>query len=299
MKPIELNFNKRPSFFISIAKIFSGKSRKFSPEEKIPEITATWKNVGINRKHLKGFSKICQTDDSNFIPSTYPLTLVCPLNLRILAEKKAPLSLFQALNTRCKIIQHREVKISEIMDIQSRLVKWRVLEKGLEVDLCSVIHIGNEIVWENTSTFYYRGRFGKPDTDFKPSKFGTLSDAKQIAEWFLPSGTGFKFAKISGDTNPLHFMPRYSRRFGYKSDFAQPFHIIASSLKHLPEPEKGQPFCLEAEIKGPVYYNSGIVLKNTASTEYNRFDLYCQDNPRPCLSGRLSLLTNSAISREK
>lgn len=293
MKKIKLNFKKRPSFFNTLVKICLGRSYGFKPKKGIPEIIASWEKIKVNEKHLRGFNKICGINDSNEFPITYPLTLVCPLYLRILAQKKAPLSLFQALNTRCKIIQHRKIGVNEIMDIQSKLMDWRVVEKGLELDLYSAINIRDEIVWENTNTYYYRGRFGEADADFLYSKLEPIPDAEQLGKWFFPAGVGFKFARISGDTNGLHFMPRYSRMLGYKRDFAQPFLMIANSIEYLPDLEDSQAICLEAEIKGPIYYNSELSLKNLGTQEFNRFDVYCQDNPRPCLSGKQHLLATT------
>jgi hypothetical protein len=75
---------------------------------------------------------------------------------------------------------------------------------------------------------------------------------------------------------------------GFKRDFAQPIRIVAECVSSLPDVEMQRPLRLDFFLKGPVYYESTLVLKNKKMKGKNRFDLYCKGNTKPCISGELS-----------
>jgi hypothetical protein len=112
-------------------------------------------------------------------------------------------------------------------------------------------------------------------------------DAPVIKEWYLPAKDRFRFARVSGDTNGLHYGPPYARIQGFKRDFAQPIRIVAECVSLLPDVGMERPLHLDFFLKGPVYYESTLVLKNKKIKEKNRFDLYCKGNNKPCISGEL------------
>jgi hypothetical protein len=191
------------------------------------------------------------------------------------------------LNTRMEIIQHRPIGLTESFDVFCKLAEHRLVEKGLEVDIHCVVLIAAKIVWECTITFYYRGNFGTPDTTFRPPQLEAIPDAKEVARWFLPAGIGFAFARLSGDGNPLHFWKLYARMSGFQRDFAQPLLVLSETLAHLEKKHPAERICLDIAFKGPVYYESNVILKSLENGHAERFDIYCEGNPRPCICGNL------------
>jgi hypothetical protein len=203
----------------------------------------------------------------------------------MLARKEAPLSLFVVLNSRMQIVQHRHIGLDEKFDVYCELAHHRLVEKGLEVEIKSSVKIAAETVWENTLTFYYRGKFGTPDLTFAPPQFEPIPDAPEVARWFLPGNIGYSFAGISGDGNPIHYLRPYARLLGFKRDFAQPLLVLAGSLERLLQGSTEKSFCLDIAFKGPVYYENNVILKSAFASGIKRFDIYEERNPRPCICG--------------
>lgn len=238
-------------------------------------------------KRLADFARICRINTGDQLPLIYPLTFIYPLVQIMLARKEAPLSLIKTLNTRMQIIGHRPIGIKETCDVYCKLAAHRLVEKGLEVDIRSVVQVGGELVWECTITFYYRGKFGVPDTTFQPPQLEAIPDAPEIARWFLPAGSGFSFAKLSGDGNPIHYWKFYARLSGFQRDFAQPLLVLTETLSYLEKKHQSGKLCLDIAFKGPVYYESNVILTSIENERAERFDIYCEDNPRPCICGNL------------
>jgi len=289
---IDLYIKKRPSITATAFLALLGRSSKFDVEKPFPKITAQQNAVKIDRKQLSEFSRICGIKNSDKLPVIYPFALIYPLLQRILARKEAPLSLFVVLNSRMQALQRRAIGMDEQFDIYCSIAGHRLREKGLEMDIASVIKSAGVPVWENTQTFYYRGQFGKPDENYQPPRFEEIPDAKETARWFLPAGVGRSFSKVSGDGNPIHFWKTYARLLGFKRDFAQPLLVLGTSLAHLLKPDDDI-VSLDIILKAPVYYGNTIILKSAAINDFIRFDVLCGDNPLPCICGKLKYLSES------
>jgi hypothetical protein len=286
---IDLNIKKRPSIAATAFLALLGRSSKFDTKKPFPQITAQQNSVKIDRKQLSEFSRICSIKNSDKLPAIYPFALIYPLLQRILARKEAPLSLFVVLNSRMQALQSRSIGIDEQLDIYCSIAGHRLREKGLEMDIASVIKSAGIPVWENTQTFYYRGKFGAPDENYQPPLFEEIPDAAETARWFLPAGIGHGFSKVSGDGNPIHYWKTYARLLGFKRDFAQPLLVLGTSLTHLLKPDDDM-VSLDVTLKAPVYYGNTLILKSAAINDYIRFDILCGDNPLPCICGKLKSL---------
>ena len=169
------------------------------------------------------------------------------------------------------------------MDVSCRLDKRRLVEKGMELDLVSSLTTKGEIVWECVQTFYYRGRYGEADPGHRETDMAAIPEAAVLGEWFLPKGMGFRFAKICGDTNGIHYNATYARLLGFEKDFAQPMLVLSKALEYIPEKEKGN--SLEVCFKGPVYYDRQLEVRGMMTDDGFRFNLYAEGNARPCICG--------------
>jgi hypothetical protein len=288
---IDLIFKKQPSIMTTVFYALLGRSSKFDAQKPFPQITAQQKEVTIDKCRLDEFNRICGIKNCDKLPMIYPFALIYPLLQRMLARKEAPLSLFVVLNNRMQVLQRRAIGIDETLDIYCSIAGHRIREKGLEMDIVSVIKSNGTAVWENIQTFYYRGKFGAPDENYQPPHCEDIPipDANETARWFLPAGIGRSFSKVSGDGNPIHYLKTYARLFGFKRDFAQPLLVLGSALTHLLRTGNDNAVSLDVALKAPIYYENNIILKSSAINDITRFDIYMEGNPLPCICGKLKI----------
>lgn len=278
-----LHYEKRPSAIIGLAKAFWGISRRYNSKTDSAELCALWENVAILPDHLNKFNEICGLETIGRINLFYPLTLVFPLVIRVLGHSRAPLTIFRSLNTKTRIIKHREIGADEMINVSCRMDKRRVIAKGLEVDLVSLIERQGETLWECVQTFLFRGRYGASEPDHESTDMVAIPDAPVIGKWFLPEGLGFRFAKISGDSNGIHYNARYAKIFGFERDFAQPMLVLPKAVGIIPESIKSNR--LDICFKGPIYYDRQIYVRGMMIDNGFRFNVYIKGNPRPCICG--------------
>jgi acyl dehydratase len=57
--------------------------------------------------------------------------------------------------------------------------------------------------------------------------------ATELARWRLPAGAGLDFAKLTGDFNPVHWVPPYARAFGFRSVILHGFATMVRAMEGL------------------------------------------------------------------
>lgn len=284
---VALHFSKKPSDFLTLWQAYRSRKSRFTPGGTIPEIHVKRNDFLIDNTHLEKFNEICGVSPTTHLHILYPFTIVYPYLMRILCRKEMPFSQFKTLNTRNSVIMHREIKPDDRFRIDCYNSAARVIPNGIEFDFKAELYSNSEKVWEITATYFNRGKFGDSDPLSRQPRLESPDNPAVISEWFLEAKDRFRFGKISGDTNGIHYGYHYARMFGFKRDFAQPIRIITRCVSDLPGEISDRPAQLDFFLKGPVYYESMLTLKNSRTGTIDRFDLYCEGNDRPCICGRM------------
>lgn len=284
---INLIFNHKPSAMYTLWQAFLSRDNRFASAAKVPAIQVSRSDLRIDQRHLKAFYEICHISPLPFLHILYPLTLCYPYMMRILCRRAMPLSLFKILNTRTSITMSRGIRPDEVFDLDCHNMPIRIIPKGLEADIITEIRAEGEKVWQNITTYFMRGGFGQEKKSSITPRLAPIVDAPVIKQWYLPAKDRFRFARVSGDTNGLHYGSFYARMQGFQRDFAQPIRVVAECVSSLPGEDMDRPLHLDFFLKGPVYYESTLVLKHKKKKNSHRFDLYCKGNTKPCISGEL------------
>jgi hypothetical protein len=261
-----------------------GAKWRFSGMKDYNEITAIWKNAKVYMPHVDAFYKLCQLDRYEMLHPLYPASLVFPLIMRILAHKKAPLTIFKTLNTRLQVYCYKPINHQSIMQIKCKTNELRIMRKGIELDLKTKIFVDDECVWECLHTFYYRGLYAssKPEKNTLPV-LKDISNAPDICTWYLPENIGRRFVSVSGDSNGLHWSKLYAKIYGFKRDFAQPLHILPFALDQVLNFYDTPLKKIDIQFKGPVYYNHYVRVNGVQNDEQIRFNIYSEGNNKPCM----------------
>lgn len=282
-----LSFDDRPSALLTLWKAFRNRRGAYISGDSVPAIRAERSAFQIDEGHMRDFYDICNIDPPANLHIMYPFALVYPYIMIVLSTRGMPLSMFRILNTRSSITMYRAIEPHEALRIDCYNSAIRIVPRGLEIDIITGISSDRERVWEATATYFYPGNFGEDKAVYEPPRLTPVIDAPIVREWFLPAKDRLRFARVSGDSNGLHYGSWYARLLGFRRDFAQPIRVVAQCVSFLPPIDVEKPVKLDFFLKGPVYYESTLVLKNCTMGDCHRFDLYCMGNDRPCICGRL------------
>lgn len=288
MSSVSLSYRRRPRLLPIYARGLFVRRSGLEAERALPEMHSEWRGFTIDKGQLKRFLKMCRLGPSDAMPLVYPLVFAFPLHVSIVGHVKFPLSFVRMMQIRNHVIQHRPVELQEAMDISAAIVGQRVVATGLEMDMYTALGRVDDPVWESVHTYFFPGNFGESDPSSPLLQLPALSADYVERTWKMPNGGGFCFGLMAGDYNPIHYLAPYARIMRFQRDFAHAQMTLALCIRNLPGFLRDEPVRLDVAIKGPVYYGSNVNMKYCEKGKSYRFDLYCEGNARPCLSGNLS-----------
>jgi hypothetical protein len=288
MHAVRLEYTNRPRLLPLYVRALLEHRSGLAAKRALPTIQSEWQGFKIERGHLKRFTDMCRLAASDTMPLTFPLVFVFPLHMSIVCHGQFPLLYVRMMQIRNHIIQHRPIELRETMDIKCTIVGQRIAAKGLEMDVHTALDISGDAAWESIHTYFFPGSFGAPDEPSPLSELPVLPEDSLEKTWKMPNGGGFCLGLMTGDYNGIHYFAPYARRMGFRRDFAHSQLTVALCHRHLPALQENESVSLDVAIKGPVYYGSNVTMKYSDDGKGHRFDLYCEDNARPCISGSLN-----------
>jgi len=303
MSATQLAFDKKPNNAIAMTKALLLPRAGFNTAVGLPELSACWRGATADAQALVGYCDTLGIAPSQHLPIAYPHVMAGTLCMNMLAHQSFPIRLLGALHLKNRIVQHRPIRNSEVVDINMNLGGFRLIEKGMEFDFITEVteaakgaekSTQGALLWRETSTFFVRGKFGKGDTGTGEKSFElvSLDEAELLEQWHIPSDRGRAYASISGDYNPIHMSRLAAKAFGFKRDIAHGFGVMAQAIERanalaeasaLTGNGHAKAVQLDAIFKGPIFLDSEVSLKHKPEQAPGRFDLYCGNNPRPNL----------------
>jgi hypothetical protein len=262
--------------------------------DTVPEIGVTRRGFTIDAGHLAAFRKLCGGEPSAHLPFVYPLSWLFHYHLGIFAHRDFPWSLRKLLGLRNHVVQRRRIPVGDTLDLDARTAGQRVLPKGVEFDVHTVLSSGGASVWESIHVYYLRADAGGEDTRPAPGRLRPLDAIRFETSWKAPGGGGWQFGRLSGDLNPVHYFAPWARLLGFRGAFCHTQRIVSDCLRRLPggrEVTEAESLRLDVAFKGPIYYGSELVMRGAARDDGYRFDLYCGAVDRPAMPGSIQRVT--------
>jgi acyl dehydratase len=281
-------FHARPSLLPMYGRAILGKRPGLRPGQSLPDIRAAWPDARVDAAALAAYRDATGTADNGALPLLFPHILASGLHLAMLTDPRFPLKLMGAVHLRNHVLQHAPIAPDATLQLRTALGAQRVVKAGLEFDTVTEVDAGGVRVWESISTNLVRGkRFGEPGD---PPAIGKLRDLEQPdfeAHWNVPAHMGRRYAKITGDFNPIHIANATARLFGFPRAIIHGMWSAARALGALPPVPGDGPLRFDVLFKGPIFVGAKSGLRARTDGTAQRFDCFCEGNDRPCISGLL------------
>ncbi len=164
-----------------------------------------------------------------------------PLTGKLIEGLKYPV--LAAMNGGCKLTVNAPLPDDEPLEVTAQLVG--VDDDGRRAILDQKIVTGTRTIPEAVvAHLYVFIPLAKPDktsgaksdaakTAAAKDKARVPADARELAFWKLASNAGLDFAKLTGDFNPVHWVPRWAKAFGFKNTILHGFGTMARAIEGL------------------------------------------------------------------
>lgn len=254
--------------------------------DALPDLILHRKGVVIDPEHVTAYAEVCGFDPSQDVPFTYPHMLAFPLHMAIMTDASFPFPAIGTVHVGNSITRHRPIAPTETLDVSATAVNLRAHSKGRVFDLVTTVTLAApgapEKVWESTSTYL---RIGKPDQG-EPTEGEPFDLVEGTGtEWRLPADLGRRYARVSGDHNPIHLYPLTAKAFGFPRHIAHGMwskaRCVAAMANRLPDSAR-----VEVEFKKPIFLPGKVAFGSRGVEDGLDFSLTKPGDGAPHLLGR-------------
>ena len=284
-----LQFNETPGTLGQYARALLAKgSKQKNPE--LPQLEAIQTGVKADKNKVATYADVCGFNrDSSVLPLTYPHILAFPLHMELMLHKSFPLALMGLVHIRNSITQFRSIRVEEKLDVRCFIAGSERTDKGLEFDIKAEVAVAGELVWESLSTNL--ARIGGSVKKAKENKARPALPNHAMAErWTLASDLGRRYARVSGDSNPIHLYAMSAKLFGFKSHIAHGMWSKARTAAALQKKLGAEACTIVTEFKLPVHLPTAVEMDYTQKAGDISFDLRDIKGQKVHMKGSISAL---------
>jgi len=260
-----LSFASAPALLPAYVKILLTRKPPLAAQ-CVPRIEAVLTGFRIDPRHLARYRAICGAGASDEMPIAYPHVLATPVHLAMLASGAFPLHPLGLVHVRNRIVVKRVLRVDETGQIHCAIEDHRDVARGQELDLKTEVRIGGEAVWSETCTLLARrrGRRGLPRSGSSVIPAVELPPGRTLRTqvFTVESGIGRRYARASGDFNPIHVADLAARFFGFKRAIAHGMWSLARCVAELGPDAVIAPCTLDAAFKLPISLPARVVLES-------------------------------------
>lgn len=214
--------------------------------------------VRINPNDVAAYRKVCGFADSPILPATYPHILAFGLQMQLLTAKDFPFPLLGLVHLSNRIRIHRPLGGVSELTIGVQACNLQPHSKGATFALLTTAEDSLGLLWEAESRMLCRGV--KLEGEALDNPLPTPTQVSELTRWKAPADIGRRYARVSGDYNPIHLSALTAKLFGFPQAIAHGLwnkaHTLAALGEHLPAAN----IELHVEFNKPVRLPSEVTL---------------------------------------
>jgi acyl dehydratase len=263
-----ISFAGLPSMVPAYARVLLGRKPYIAPDGTQAEpVELEVRSIRLAPAHLARYRDVCSVQGTD-LPPAYLHVVAMPLHMQLFIAKRFPVKVLGLIHLRNTIRVLANFDLASPLRLTVSFSGMRLTDFGQEYDFTTRYYCNTDAVWEEVSTMFARGNAApQPKEGVKrPSiersahpKDGVHTDTLTIAE-----NTGWRYARVSGDFNPIHLTARTAKMFGFKQAVAHGMwslgRCLASASSHLP---RGR-IQIDTQFKLPVYLPSEALARTWA-----------------------------------
>ncbi|MFO2463381.1 MaoC/PaaZ C-terminal domain-containing protein [Pseudomonas sp. 15FMM2] len=214
--------------------------------------------VNVNPRDVAAYREVCGFIDSPMLPATYPHILAFGLQLQLLTAKAFPFPLLGLvhLSNRIRILR----PLGAVGEVQVGVYAQNLQPhaKGATFDLITTMEDSLGALWEGESRMLCRGvKLAGEQVD---QSLPTIDSLNELARWQAPADIGRRYARVSGDYNPIHLSALTARLFGFPQAIAHGLWSKARTLAALDGHLPSANIEIEVDFRKPVRLPSEVIL---------------------------------------
>ena len=186
--------------------------------------------VELSANDIAAYGRACGFRPEQGVPLSYAHVLAFPLHLMLLTRPSFPYPASGMVHLANRIRQHQRLQAGQALRLEVFCARWVAHPKGQALSIATRAYSGGNLVWESDSLYLRRDvkePLGEPWVDTLPLQQEGLLRTQR---WVLPADLGRRFAKVSGDFNPIHTSLIGAKIFGFRRAIAHGMWTLGRAL---------------------------------------------------------------------
>jgi acyl dehydratase len=264
----------------------------------VPDRALTRADVAVDLDRLAAYDRVCGFDLSGTLPPTYPHMLAFPMHLALMTDGRFPLPAMGLVHIANTIAVRRPLRAAEPLSLRVWATPIEPHPRGRQFTVRTEARVGDELVWEESSTNLSRGKGAGDGAEAVVVASG--EDLPAAATWRCPGDLGRRYGSVSGDLNPIHVHSLTARLFGFPSAIAHGMWTKARCLAAL-GPELPTAYTVDVVFRKPILLPATVQFAEAASVaagnETIAFGVRDAKRGTPHLDGLVTQVTRTVTVR--
>lgn len=263
-------------------------ARRAGAQPALPGAVLERPEAGIDPARLAAYRALCGFAEEQGVPPSYPHLLAFPLHLRLMMLPDFPYPMAGLVHVANRIVQHAAIGAGDRLRVRAWFGGFRRHPRGQAFTIRAAVAKAGTTVWESESAYL---RVGARSTLGEALSLTAGDDpaATPVREETVPRAVAPRYARISGDRNPIHLSWIGARLFGFPRPIAHGMWTKARMLAFALPAGPIECATIEAVFRAPILLGdrAAFCLDRTRGT--TRFAVRGAGGARLHLAGRLRL----------
>jgi acyl dehydratase len=217
----------------------------------LPNVRLVRPELRIDAASLAEYRTLCGFDEAQGVPPIYPHLLAFPLHLQLMMRHDFPWPLAGTVHIANRIFQHRALDTSDRLTVSAEFGGFRSHSRGQAFTIFAEAERDGATVWHSESVYLRRGArsaLGAPvaaltDEEAAVTQTGSEAVARAVAS---------RYARLSGDRNPIHMSWLGARLFGFKRPIAHGMWTKARALARVLPAGRIEQVAIDVAFRAPI-----------------------------------------------
>lgn len=249
---VETLIVERPSSSAAVLLAGLATLAKSAPAHPIlPNVRLVRPELQIEALPLAEYRALCGFDEAQGVPPIYPHLLAFPLHLQLMMRRDFPYPLAGTVHIANRIVQYRALAAGDRLTVSAEFGGFRSHPRGQAFTIFAEAQLGGATAWHSESVYLRRGTrpaLGAPGAALSDGDAATTQTGVEA----VPRAVALRYARLSGDRNPIHMSWLGARLFGFKRPIAHGMWTKARALARVLPAAPVERVAIDVAFRAPV-----------------------------------------------
>ena len=265
------------SALFTIRKVWKGsfaKSISFQEEHT---------DVNIDQKQLGQYVELIGFQSNQ--PMTFLYVLAQRAQAALMLNNQFPFPMLGLVHLENRIIIKNHIDYNSPFKLITS-VNIPFKETGSIIPVLEVSYFQHDKKVATCESTYLIRRKNKDQKKKAKTEVSLPQPTAPCMEWRVPSKLAKQYAKVSGDTNPIHTSTLMAKLFGFKQPILHGWCAASKVIQQLSSKYGAQAQQIEVQFKNPIYMGTCQQLFIQEDTNLKEFTLVDKKSKKTTLKGR-------------